>query len=107
MGHNVFPRTVQTYRDFLHFTPASTLYKTFSALIQTQPVQEKYIILVQQQDTVQLVKGLAGGADEVEEVRDSWLTLGRVVPSFKRCRRLKDNIRTQRSAIHTTTVWQI
>lgn len=40
-------------------------------------IQEKYISLVQQQDkdTVQEAEQLAGGADEVEEVRDSWLKL--------------------------------
>lgn len=36
-----------------------------------------------------------------------WLRLGRLAPGFKHCRRIKESISTQRSAIHTTTVWQI
>lgn len=56
-------------------------------------IQEKYISLVQQQDkdTVQEAKQLAGGADEVEEVRNSWLKLGRLLPSSEHSRRIKEN----------------
>lgn len=56
--------------------------------------QEKYISLVQKQDIVQETKQLAGGADEVEEVRDSWLKLGRLLPSSKHSRRIKENMKT-------------
>lgn len=70
-------------------------------------MQEKYISLVQQQDIVQEAKQLAGGEEEMEEVRDSWLKLGRLLASSEDSRKIKEDIRAQRSALPTTTVWQI
>lgn len=93
-------------RDFLHFILTSTIYKNLCCPHKITAIQEKYISLVQKQDIVQETKHLAGAA-EVEEVRDSWLKLGRLLSNSKHSRRIKENIKAQKSALHTTIVWQI